>query len=94
MTQTYLARIATKQCDVLLHPLKSDPLVAQAEVERTFLHSFRTLRESKRSKTVVERHKNDWRSLQSSSLLRVENIMKCDECHTRDTDCPTRGVPS
>jgi hypothetical protein len=64
MARTYLARITTKQCDVLLHPLKSDPLVAQAEVERSFFHSFRALGEAKRSKTVVERHKNDWRSLE------------------------------
>ena len=34
---TYLARISTKRCDVLLHPLQSNPLVVQAEVEGTSL---------------------------------------------------------
>jgi len=63
MTRTYLARIATKQSDILLHPLKSDPLVVQAEVERTFSHGLGPLRETKRPKTVVERNKKDWSSL-------------------------------
>jgi len=63
MARTYLTGISTKQCDILLHPLKSDPLVVQAEVERTLFHSLRSLREAERSKTVVERHKNDGGSL-------------------------------
>ena len=63
MVQTYLARIATKQSDILLHPLKSEPLVMQAEVECTPFYSFWPLREAKRSKAVVERNKKDWGSL-------------------------------
>ena len=64
VAQTYLARIATEQSDILLHPLKSDPLVAQTEVECTPFHGLGSLRETKRSKTVVERNKNDWGSLE------------------------------
>ena len=57
MARTYHAGIATKQGDILLHPLKSDPLVVQAEVERASFHGLGPLRESKRPKTVVERNK-------------------------------------
>src|SRR6266851_5183725 len=61
--KTYLAGIPTKRCDILLHPLKSGPLVVQTEVEDSSLHSLWSLREAQRSKTVVNRHIQDWRSL-------------------------------
>ena len=51
---TYLAGISTKRCDVLLHPLQSDPLVVQAEVEGPSLLRLRSLREAKGSNTVVD----------------------------------------
>ena len=51
---TYLARVSTKQCDVLLDPLQSDPLVMQAEVEGPSLHGLRSLREAEGPETVVD----------------------------------------
>jgi len=51
---TYLVGISTKRCDVLLHPLQSDPLVMQAKVEGPSLHGLRSLREAEGPKTVVD----------------------------------------
>ena len=59
----YLERISTKRCDVLLHPLQSNPLVVQAKVKGTSLHSLGTLREAERTKTIVDRHEQDRGSL-------------------------------
>ena len=56
---TYLVRISTKRCDVLLHPLQSNTLVMQAKVEGTSPHRLRSLREAERSNTIVERHVQD-----------------------------------
>jgi hypothetical protein len=61
--RTYLARISAERCDVNLHPLESGPLVVQAEVEHTSFHSLRPLRESERSKAIVDGHKQDWCAL-------------------------------
>lgn len=60
---TYLAGISTKRCDILLYPLQSDPLVAQAEIEGPMLHSIGSLRETEGPNTVVDRHIQDRCSL-------------------------------
>ena len=53
----YLVRISTKRCDIMLHPLKGNPLIVQAKVEGPSLHSLGSLREAERAQAVVDRHK-------------------------------------
>jgi hypothetical protein len=60
----YLGRISAERCDINLNPLESGPLIVQAEVEDSSLHSLGSLRESERSKTVIDRHKQQWCALQ------------------------------
>ena len=60
---TYRGRIAAKRCDVLLHPLQSNPLIVQAEVEGPSLHSLGSLREAERTNTIVDGHIQDRGSL-------------------------------
>ena len=71
---TYLGRVSTKRCDVLLHPVQSNPLVVQAKVEGTSLHRLGSLREAERSKTIVDRYVQDRGSLWVASInKRVDN---------------------
>jgi hypothetical protein len=72
---TYFTRISTKRCDVLLHPLQSNTLIIQAEVEGTSLHRLGSLREAERPKTIVYRHVQDRCSLCVISInKRVDDL--------------------
>ena len=56
---THLAGVSTKRRDVLLHPLQSNTLIIQAEIDGTSPHRLRPLGETERPKTIVERDVQD-----------------------------------
>ena len=56
---THLAGVSTKRRDVLLHPLQSNTLIIQAEIDGTSPHRLRPLGETERPKTIVDRHEQD-----------------------------------
>jgi hypothetical protein len=54
-----LLRITSKSLDILLHPMKCQPLIFKTDIQQTFLRKLVRARESPKTKTIIDRDADD-----------------------------------